>query len=116
MLTRKNKPHNFTTSSLHKNKKSITMIKRKHKLRKTKHKLRKTKHKLRKSKRNMKGGDKTISNILKINFDPPEDNLINLETDVYNIKHSPINNFMRAPGLNVGQPNNAPYTGFGWYQ
>ena len=112
MLSRKNKPHKFRRSSLRKNKKSITMIRRKRKNFRNK----KTKRKLRKSKRIMKGGDKTLSNILKINFDPPQDNLINLETDLYNIKHSPINNYMRTPGLNVGQPNNAPYTGFGWYQ
>ena len=131
MLTRKNNPHKIRRSSLHKNKKPITMITRKNfrnkktnlklrktnqKLRKTNQKLRKTKQKLKKTKHNMKGGDKTLSNILKINFDPPENNLINLETDLFNIKYSPINNYMRTPGLNVGQPNNAPYTGFCWYQ
>lgn len=117
MLTRKNKLHKIKRSSLHKNKKPITMIRRKNfRNKKTKRKLKKTKQKLKKTKYNMKGGDKTLSNILKINFDPPENNLINLETDLFNIKYSPINNYMRTPGLNVGQPNNAPYTGFGWYQ
>ena len=71
--------------------------------------------KARKTKR-MKGGNKTLSGLLNIDLGSPEATLKGLEADVYSVEHSPLNVPPRAPGMNVGQPNNSPYTGFGWYQ
>ncbi len=86
------------------------------KARKTK--ARKTKvrrHRVRKTKR-MKGGDKALAKIFNINFGSPENTLSGLEADVYSVEHSPAKPIPKAPGMNVGQPNNSPYTGYGWYK
>ena len=80
--------------------------------------MRKTKarrHKTKKTKR-MRGGDATLSKILNINLGPAEATLKGLETDVYSAEHSLAKSIPKAPGMNVGQPYNRPYTGFGWFQ
>ena len=50
------------------------------------------------------------------NLGPAEATLKGLETDVYSIEHSSTRPIPKAPGMNVGQPYNRPYTGFGWFQ
>ena len=72
---------------------------RKTKARKTK--ARKTKH--------MKGGNTSLTGI-------PQTVLNELQADVYAITHPQFKLPPYVAGLNVGQPENAPYTGFGWYQ
>jgi len=84
---------------------------RKHRARKTKSKRRKA----RKTKR-MRGGDANLAKIFNVDFGPAENTLRGLEGDVYSIEHSPTKSAPHAPGMNVGQPNNSWYTGFGWYQ
>jgi len=93
---------------------------RKSKCRKTKG--RKTNGRKTKSRRysrkvkNMRGGDATLAKLFNIDFGSTENTLKRLEAEVYSIEHSPVKPIPKAPGMNVGQPYNRPYTGFGWFQ
>ena len=64
----------------------------------------------------MRGGDATLAKLFNIDFGSTENTLKRLEAEVYSIEHSPVKSIPKAPGMNVGQPYNRPYTGFGWFQ
>ena len=66
--------------------------------------------------KNMRGGDATLAKLFNIDFGSTENTLKRLEAEVYSIEHSPVKPIPKAPGMNVGQPYNRPYTGFGWFQ